>query len=90
MILGIAWYRQEDWKRLRRLYPDRDEMHDSFEDWLAEAQRTEQYLKAQGVAVKRVIVDPDELAGWCAVRNLEPIAEARAKYVTEKAREAVA
>jgi hypothetical protein len=68
------------------LYPDRDEMHDSFDDWLGDAQQTEQFLKAEGYAVKRVIVDPAELADWRAVRGIEPIATARAEYVTVKAR----
>jgi hypothetical protein len=48
--------------------------------------QTEQFIKSNGFAVKRVIVDPAELAGWCAARGLEPIAKARAEYVTEKAR----
>jgi hypothetical protein len=63
-------------------------MHDSFDDWLATAQETEQYLKAQGLVIKRVIVDPDKLVGWCAVRGLEPIGKVRAEYVAEKARAA--
>jgi hypothetical protein len=85
-VVGLAWYRREDWEGLRRLYPDRGEMHDSFDDWLAVAEQTEQFLKSNGFAVKRVIVDPAELAGWCAARGLEPIAKARAEYVTEKTR----
>jgi hypothetical protein len=84
LAVGVAWYRAEDWERLRQLCPDRDKMHDRYEDWRAEAMRAEQAMKHDGYTVLRVVIDPDELTGWCAIRGLTPIQDVRAQYVSER------
>ena len=85
-VVGIAWYRPEDWERALQLFPDRDDMHDSHAGWLAEAHRAERAVVAGGHRVKRVLVDPAELASWCLIRGLAPNAHARAEFVTDKLR----
>lgn len=86
VVIGIAWYCLEDWEGLRQLYPDRDQMHDSYDEWLADAKRAEGTAKARGHTVIQIVIHPAELAGWCAVRGLAPTADARARYVTEQTR----
>ncbi len=86
MVVGVTWYRPEDWERLLQLFPDRDDMHDSYAAWLAEAHRAERAVVAGGHRVKRVLVDPAELAGWCLIHGLAPNAQARAEFVTDKLR----
>jgi len=29
MMLGVAWYREADWPRIKELFPDADELHDT-------------------------------------------------------------
>jgi hypothetical protein len=41
-------------------------------------------VRREGNFIKRIVVDPDELAAWCASHGLEPVASARAEYVSEK------
>ena len=84
--LGMGWYRPEDWERLLRVVTDRDKLHDSYAEWLASAEQGERDLLARGQPVRRVMVDPDELAGWCLVRGRAPDAAARAEFVTDKMR----
>ena len=84
MEIALAWYRAEDWERLRRLCPDWDKMQDSYEEWRADATDTERKMKRYGYTVIRFVVDPDELAGWCAIRGLTPTSDIRAKYVAER------
>jgi hypothetical protein len=38
MIVGIAWYREQDRPRVKRQFPDANELHDSYAEWLASAQ----------------------------------------------------
>ncbi|HZI72419.1 MAG TPA: hypothetical protein VFD73_00035 [Gemmatimonadales bacterium] len=83
-VVGMGWYRSKDWKRLLQVISDRDEMYDSHAEWLAEAQRAERAVAAEGIQVKRVPVDPDELAAWCVIRGRTPNAAARAEFVTDK------
>jgi hypothetical protein len=84
--IGLGWYRREDWDRLLRMFPDRAKLHDTYDEWLTDVRRGEKLVRRKGNVVKRIIVDPDELAAWCASRGLEPVASARAEYVCEKMR----
>lgn len=88
MVIGVAWYLAKDWDDMRDLCSDRDEMHGSFEAWQRAAKQTERTLTAEGRTIVRVTIDPAEFAGWCAVRGRSMNGEARAEFVTEKARQA--
>src|SRR4051812_39345755 len=69
LAVGIAWYRPEDWELLRQLCPDRDKMHARYEDWRAGAMRAEQAMQNDDYVVLRVVIDPDELTGWCTLSS---------------------
>src|SRR5271168_2311190 len=84
--IGLGWYRREDWDRLLQMFPDRAKLHDTYDEWLRDVQQGEKLVKREGNVVKRIFVDPDELAAWCALRGVEPVASARAEYVCEKMR----
>jgi hypothetical protein len=88
--IGLGWYRREDWDRLVQMFPDRDQLHDTYDEWLKDVQYGEKLVKREGNITKRIIVDPDELAAWCALRGREPIASARAEYISEKMTQAAA
>jgi hypothetical protein len=32
--VGVAWYREADWPRIKELFPDADKLHDSYAEWL--------------------------------------------------------
>lgn len=85
--IGLGWYRREDWDRLLQMFPDRDKLHDTYDEWLADVHRGEKLARREGNIVKRIIVDPDKLADWCAIRGLEPVAAARSEYVCEQMRQ---
>jgi hypothetical protein len=88
--IGLGWYRREDWDRLLEMFPDRDQLHDTYDEWLKDVRQGEKLVKREGNITKRIIVDPDELAAWCAMRGREPIASARAEYICEKMTQAAA
>ena len=85
--IGLGWYRREDWDRLLQIFPDRANLHDTYDEWLTDVRDGEKLVRREGNVVKRIIVDPDELAVWCASRGLEPVASARTEYVCEKMRQ---
>ena len=33
MVVGFAWYKEEQWQRLREVCPDRDKLEERYEDW---------------------------------------------------------
>ena len=34
-MIGVAFYRPEEWEALRELAPDRDSLENTYEEWLA-------------------------------------------------------
>lgn len=78
---GVAWYGREQWERLRTIADDPENFHDTYEEWLANAQARTRDLKQKGVSVQRVDVDIDELRAWCEEQQCKLDGQARANFV---------
>ena len=85
-VTGIAWYRRDQWTRLRELASDADKLEESYEDWLAGAQKTLVQMKVAGVRTQRVEIDLDELARWCRAEGRALDSAARASFVASQLR----
>jgi len=83
-IVGVGWYRPEQWERLLEISSDRDQLEGTYEEWLGNATRVFRYLKRQGFAVVKTEIALEDLLAWCAKRELEVNGESRAKYIMEK------
>ena len=83
LVLGIAWYRRDQWSRLRELSLDADELEATYEEWLVWATERLEELKAKGVAAHKVDVDVEELLNWCWKNALPVAGPARAQFAAE-------
>jgi hypothetical protein len=54
MVVGFAWYRPEQWQRVREISADADDLHDSYIEWLVSAEEKLQELRSSGLRVKKV------------------------------------
>ena len=81
--VGVVWYREADWPRLRARLADADELPDTYPEWLASAEGLLAQLRRDGIAAERVPLDPDAFAAWCAAQGLAPDARARSRYAGE-------
>jgi hypothetical protein len=81
--VGLAWYRREDYPRILEMMADRREMHDTYDEWLRDAERLEQRLVSDGHAVTHVTIDPEIFRSWCDQHNLKPVAKSRSRFVAE-------
>ena len=88
--VGFAWYTPAQWARLRDLAADPEVLDESFAAWLANAERVEADFTRRGVAIERVLVDVDTVAGWCARRNRPFDGAARSEFVAEHLRKRTA
>jgi len=86
LLTGIAWYRRTQWTRLRELASDADKIEESYDDWLAGAQKTLVQMGLAGVRAQRVDVDLDELARWCRAEGRSLDSAARAAFVASRLR----
>jgi hypothetical protein len=84
MIVGIAWYRPEQYSLLRALATDADSMANTYEEWLSGVIKTMNDLRQRGVIARRVDVDVKELADWCRQRGRPLDGEARSMYAAEQ------
>jgi len=85
-VTGIAWYRRDQWARLRELAADADRLEEVYADWLAGAQKTAVQMTAVGVRIRRVDIDLDELVRWCQHEDRPLDSAARAAFTAERLR----
>jgi hypothetical protein len=84
MVVGLAWSREADWLRAKELFPDADEVRDSYDEWLKSAEDLLKHLKRSGVAAEPYLMDIGDFLGWCLVHGRKRDAKARSEYVAEK------
>jgi hypothetical protein len=87
-VLGIAWYRPEQWKQFRAIAADADALHDTYKQWETAATEKLRELRALGYTVQPVMIDLDELARWCRDHHLAIDGAARSQFVADKVQEA--
>ncbi|MBF0563152.1 MAG: hypothetical protein HQL37_14330 [Alphaproteobacteria bacterium] len=80
-IVGIAWYRENDWKRIKSLFQDADQLHDTHAEWLKDTRKAIKQLEKEGCFAKPVVIVIDDLIAWCLVRGCKIDATARTEYV---------
>lgn len=94
--IGIAWYREADYERLRSIFIDSHALPDTFEKWQQKAEQIRKTQIQQGRIVIQAYIDPDTFPAWCAARGHKVDASGRMAFanaeayriVTEKNRQA--
>jgi hypothetical protein len=84
---AIAWYREDQWERLREISADRDQLDDTYAEWVVKAKKVMEQLAAQGMSIEKVEIDLEDLQRWCARQGIPVNGQARASYAAEKASE---
>jgi hypothetical protein len=85
--LGIAWYKREEWSHLLEISADRDELEDTYEEWLYNAEIRLHEMAEAGINANRVYINLGELQKWCIVQGRPLDGSARAFFTAEKLRQ---
>src|SRR5216117_2311044 len=83
---GVAWFDREQWQRLRQVATDPERLEDSYEAWVAMAERAIRDLEATGMLIERVPVDTEELIAWCNDQGRPIDSSARAEFAARQLR----
>lgn len=83
MVLGMCWYRADQYERLLEKSVDRDSMPGTHAEWLASATRGLMELRASGHRVDPVEVDVEAILRWCRLIGRPFDGAARAEYVAD-------
>jgi hypothetical protein len=83
IVLGVCWYRADQWERLLATAADRKNLEDTHAEWLASATKGLFQMRAAGITVDPVEVDVEDMLRWCRVIGRPFDRAARAEYVAE-------
>ena len=81
--VGVAWYLEAEWDRLRELAADPEMLEETYAEWRRVCEDMVRKLAASGLATEPVEVRVAELQAWCAARRRPLDANARAEFVSE-------
>jgi hypothetical protein len=87
VVIGVAWYRRDQWARLRKVAPDPEILEDTYDEWLLLANDTKSQLEREGIETQRVDIDVEELVGWCRVQHRAIDQAARGAFARFKLQE---
>jgi hypothetical protein len=79
-VFAIAWYRPEQWQKLRQISVDRNKLETTHAEWLEIAVKTLIDLKNMGLDVRPVEINVDELARWCKENKRAAASTARSEF----------
>jgi hypothetical protein len=83
MIVGISWYRREDYDLLMSMFLDRENLDDTFDDWHSQALEVSAKLTREGLVVEKAFIDPATFPEWCRANGLKMDAKGRVQYANE-------
>jgi hypothetical protein len=86
VLVGIAVYRKEDWKRLHDISVDKKELPDTWKDWKHEYNKLKENFKTTRIRTIDIVVDIDELILYCKKSELKIDSTARSRFVADKVR----
>ena len=87
LVTAVAWYRREQWQRLRDVSEDVDNLEETYDAWLETAERMLREGIPADVPVEKFDVDVEEVLAWCNVKGLPMNAASRAQFVSERMRQ---
>ena len=85
--VGFVWYRRETYDRCKAMYLDGAGYQDTFDAWLADAEKAEKQIQAAGQTVVRAYVDPIAFPIWAAKEGFQLDHHARTYFANMKAME---
>ena len=87
IITGVAWYRPEQWQRLREVSEDVENLEETYDAWLQTAERMIRDGIPADVVVEKIDVDVEEVLAWCNVMGLPMNTASRARFESERVRQ---
>jgi hypothetical protein len=88
-VVGIAWYRADQWAWLHGASIDRGDLEVTHEEWERGANKRLRELRAKGLPAQRFDVDVEDLIRWCELEGCAVDGRSRSRYVAEKLRATV-
>jgi len=79
--IGVGHYKGEQWNFLLKSASDREDLEDTYEEWLRVFEKMIGELKASGIEPYKIDVDDPELIKFCEEKGLPNNGKARAQFI---------
>jgi hypothetical protein len=79
-----AWFRREDYDRIREIMEDGERLPPSFDQWEQLAKSQVENAKRGGIIIKPVMLDPDKFIAFCRAKKMRHDGPARAKFAVDR------
>lgn len=86
-VTALAWYEEVDWTQLKHNAQDPEEMHDTYDDWLQDANDLRSDLVEEGRYFQIVPILYHELHEWCIAEGRELVAGVASEFASVKVME---
>ena len=83
MKVGVAWYAEDEWARLREVAADPEVLEATYAEWLQGAETALRDLAGSGVAAERVPVKLRDLQEWCGQHGRPVDGRARSEFAAD-------
>lgn len=82
MVVGVAWYTEEQWARVKARAVNPALFEATYPEWVTMAEDALKEIRgAVGNPIK-IYLDADELAAWCLVHGKQNDSSARAEFAS--------
>lgn len=83
LFAGIAWYKQEEWSRLKNEFDDSEKMHETWNEWRQATEGGLEYLERRNKIMYPIVLEADHIKKYCQKHNLPNISRTRVRMVNE-------
>ncbi len=81
-VLGIGFYRREQWPLLKETAVDSHILEKTYDDWIAVLDSSIEKIRAAGLEPELVDIDVEELLDFCKKEGLPNNAATRSKFIS--------
>lgn len=78
--IALAWYRKDQWDKLLEISIDGDELEQTYEEWVTQANQKIEAMKNKGLNLIRIDVEVNALRSWCEKERRPVDGAARSEY----------
>jgi hypothetical protein len=85
-VIGMVWYREADYDRLKAMFIDGEKLSPSFLQWQDLAEQGRKRFVREGRIVVKAYIDPETFPTWCATNGCNVDANGRNTFANTEAR----
>ena len=80
-VVGIPWYSERSWRKMKDISDDQENFHNSYQVWLAHADKSVVILTNRNKPFERLQIDPVSYSWWCENQSIRRDKESRRMYI---------